>query len=402
MRECVKSLSLLVALVWTLPILTLRAADKDVDSTSRQTPWGTIVTTPRQPDRLELHVTDRPSQGILELPAPVPNVIQAYFAADRSQKPLPIRWTAEAGRVMVHLPPLVAETTQRVIVVETADKSQQLPDGRIVFVALDAQFSGKTTRRKNPSVDPRVGNWVEADDSPSWKFRATRPGRYVVELTYALSGGEGTEFTVATNDAERHGKLSDTKSWSIFSTMPVGTLAIVKPGDQTVALRCTKQIGPAVMNLKALTFRPVTEGNPIRQSADGSTTLHARDVTIQGVQVQYEPKPEKNTIGFWTNPSDQVSWDFELKTPGRFSVEILQACGKDQGGSEVALSIAGETLRFTVEDTGHFQNFVPREIGTVTLEQPGTYTLNVTPLRKAGVAVMDLRQVRLVPVRVAN
>jgi hypothetical protein len=49
-----------------------------------------------------------------------------------------------------------------------------------------------------------------------------------------------------------------------------------------------------------------------------------------------------------------------------------------------------------VQDTGGFQNFVARDIGTLDLK-PGRYTLNVKPLTKPGVAVMDLRQVTLKP-----
>ena len=49
----------------------------------------------------------------------------------------------------------------------------------------------------------------------------------------------------------------------------------------------------------------------------------------------------------------------------------------------------------TVQETGGFQNFVRREIGTVKIDRPGRYTLAVKPRKKPGVAVMDLREVRL-------
>ncbi|OYV06415.1 MAG: hypothetical protein CFE26_06385, partial [Verrucomicrobiales bacterium VVV1] len=53
---------------------------------------------------------------------------------------------------------------------------------------------------------------------------------------------------------------------------------------------------------------------------------------------------------------------------------------------------------FTVEDTGHFQNFKERGIGRVTFKETGPQTLEVRPRSKPGGAVMDLRQVILVPV----
>ena len=61
--------------------------------------------------------------------------------------------------------------------------------------------------------------------------------------------------------------------------------------------------------------------------------------------------------------------------------------------------VAGQTLSFTVEDTGNFQNFKVREIGQVKLEKAGRHTLTVRPRSKAKAAVMDLRQVTLLRVK---
>ena len=124
--------------------------------------------------------------------------------------------------------------------------------------------------------------------------------------------------------------------------------------------------------------------------------LHSRDVTIHGTMVRYEPKPEKNTIGYWTKKEDWVSWDFVVKKAGKYRVLPLQGCGKGSGGSEVDFTIGDQTLKMTVEDTGHFQKFVERDIGTVELKA-GTYTLSVKPQTKPHGAVMDLRQVVIKP-----
>ena len=83
--------------------------------------------------------------------------------------------------------------------------------------------------------------------------------------------------------------------------------------------------------------------------------------------------------------------------PGRFEVEILQGCGPESGGSEVEFTVAGQTLTTTVEETGGFQKFARRKIGTVNIAKPGKYTLSVKPRTKPGRAVMDLRRVRLLP-----
>jgi hypothetical protein len=92
-----------------------------------------------------------------------------------------------------------------------------------------------------------------------------------------------------------------------------------------------------------------------------------------------------------------VHWEFDVKAPGAYAVDILQGCGKGSGGSTVDFATAGQTLTVTVQDTGGFQNFVTRRIGRVTFDKPGRQTLTVKPTRKPGLAVMDLRQVTLTP-----
>ena len=142
---------------------------------------------------------------------------------------------------------------------------------------------------------------------------------------------------------------------------------------------------------------PAAEAKAITPAADGSVLLHSRDVTIHGKNVRYEPQPHKNTIGYWTKVEDWVSWDFEITKPGTFSVEILQGCGKGSGGSEVEISAGDQVLKFTVKETGGFQDFLSRDIGQFTFTKPGRYTLTVKPKTKPGGAVMDLRQVMLRP-----
>ena len=138
---------------------------------------------------------------------------------------------------------------------------------------------------------------------------------------------------------------------------------------------------------------------PNPQAKDGTILLHSRTAQVHGVMLRYEPLPHKTTLGYWVNPSDWASWEFTVTTPGGFAVEVLQGCGKGQGGSNVEVSVGDQVLKFTVEDTGHFQNFKAREIGMVTIDKAGRHTLAVKPKTKAKAAVMDVRQVTLKPVK---
>jgi hypothetical protein len=141
--------------------------------------------------------------------------------------------------------------------------------------------------------------------------------------------------------------------------------------------------------------QPNSQFVPNPQAEDGMIALHARTAEVHGVMLRYEPLPHKNTLGYWVGVDDWASWEFEVSHPGVFAVEVLQGCGTGSGGSEVTIAVDDQSLHMTVEETGGFQNFVSRTIGTLRLGKPGRYTLSVKPQSKPGVAVMDLREVVL-------
>ena len=145
------------------------------------------------------------------------------------------------------------------------------------------------------------------------------------------------------------------------------------------------------------THNPKYTSAPVQPQPDGSVLLHARDAAVHGQNLRYEPQPHKNTLGFWTRAEDWASWEFELPAPGRYRLEALQGCGPKSGGAEVEFATGDQRVTMIVEETGHFQNFVRRDLGELRLSA-GRHSLSVRPQTKPGVAVMDLREVRLVRV----
>ncbi|WP_299467872.1 hypothetical protein [uncultured Gimesia sp.] len=173
----------------------------------------------------------------------------------------------------------------------------------------------------------------------------------------------------------------------------------LKPGiaEWEIQLPKTELPLPAsvIVEFKEPPYLPV-KPHVIQENAEQQLILDAKDAIVHGELLRYEPQPHKNTVGYWANEKDWCEWKLNLKTPGVFDVYLLQGCGKGQGGSEVQLSVVNQKLDFTVEDTGHFQNFKERHIGKVQLDQTGVLTLQVKPIQKARNAVMDVRQIRLV------
>ena len=142
-------------------------------------------------------------------------------------------------------------------------------------------------------------------------------------------------------------------------------------------------------------MQPNPAYRPSPQAADGTITMLGKHADVFGAMLRFEPLPHKNTLGFWINPSDWASWDFEVVKPGKFTMEITYGCGNGSGGSEVEFAVGAQKLMFKVEQTGGFQAFVKRDIGELTFDKPGRYTLTVKPKSKPGPAVMDLPQVVL-------
>lgn len=149
--------------------------------------------------------------------------------------------------------------------------------------------------------------------------------------------------------------------------------------------------------------RPMANPNykPNPQDTDGSITLHSSTADVFGEMLRYEPLPHKDTLGYWVRQEDWASFELTLSRPGRFHVVPYVGCGTS-GGSLVDFDLAGQTLKLVVPATGHFQKFVPQDLGIVTLDKPGRYSLTIKPEKKEGVAVMDVRRVELKPVTVAE
>jgi arylsulfatase A len=154
------------------------------------------------------------------------------------------------------------------------------------------------------------------------------------------------------------------------------------------ALPTSEAMRPLLADWRKAMNDPATEGpNPL-------IFLEARDARVKATKMKYEDLPQKDTLGFWVNVEDTASWTFKAPLAGKYRVTVLQGCGKGNGGSTVAIEAGAGRCEFTVEETGHFQRFVPREIGQIELAA-GDNTLTVRPLKKAKSAIMDLRRVIL-------
>lgn len=131
---------------------------------------------------------------------------------------------------------------------------------------------------------------------------------------------------------------------------------------------------------------------------DGVINLPAKFATTYGEKLRFEPQPHKNTVGYWVVEKDFAEWHFASPKPEAYDVEIFQGCGKGHGGSDIEIQIADQKVPLKILDTGHFQNFQWRSMGRIQVPAGDDVTLKLVAIRKAAGAVMDCREIRLIPV----
>jgi hypothetical protein len=133
-----------------------------------------------------------------------------------------------------------------------------------------------------------------------------------------------------------------------------------------------------------------------KQRADGSVLLLAQDCDVHASNAKLEKKGERPyNIGYWTNVKDTVSWDVTIEKAGKFSVDLEYSLGGKPPGSEISIEFGKEkALPVKFEPGKDFLDFKTMNCGEVELPV-GAMTITVRPVKKTGVAVMDLRRIEL-------
>jgi len=347
--------------------------------------WSQFSEVAGKPKRYLTEVPESASVKTLLLPSNAPNIIKVLV----DKKVSPFEHDQNLNRIAIELD----RNKKRLIEVETADNSKQLSDGRIIFSSIDAKIKGNTAKlEKNPG-NYRIGFWSNLSDSIFWNYKATRWGMYDVELTYSLESKK-SKIHIQIGDKSINSEIQATNSWYKYNTVRLGKIYLPKSGQYLIAVKGVEKESAAVMNFKSLVLVPTSEGKEIIQSGR-NISLHSRDSKVNGVTLRYEPAQKKQCLGYWSNPSDWASWDFIVKEPGDYTVTVRQGCGRGHGGSKVSIISGTQKLIFNAEDTGGFQNWKNIDIGSIKLKEPGLNILEVRPLDKKSVAVMDIQEIIL-------
>ena len=162
------------------------------------------------------------------------------------------------------------------------------------------------------------------------------------------------------------GKLT----WSQTSQGLAVNLPAQKPCDYVYGLH---------IRGRGLTPVPFVElPNVVEPRSEGVIILTPDTATLQGDSPEVESKAGLFDIGYWSNASDTVSWDFDVKSPGVYEVTMDTSCA-DNAESKFTLEAAGQTLSGANISTGSWDTFKKNVIGTITFSTVGKQTLTIKP-----------------------
>ncbi len=132
---------------------------------------------------------------------------------------------------------------------------------------------------------------------------------------------------------------------------------------------------------------------PLQPAADGSLKLLPGDAIIHGEQVRSEGQQGEENLGWWTNPSESVEWEFQIAKPGKFKVSAELAT---MGTNSFEVVVGGEKLAGKAPDTGSYQKYQVVDLGTIEIRSAGKVSLSVKPVQN-GWQPMNVRWVLLKP-----
>jgi len=137
------------------------------------------------------------------------------------------------------------------------------PNGRIVLRAAEAEVHGDSPQYEEGGGKDQIGYWGNAQDFVSWDFTVTRPGAFMVSVSYSCNpGAEGSEYDVQVGAQSLVGTSKPTGSWAQYTTESVGRLTLDQAGTFTLSVKPkTDKVRWKVIGLKSIELIPAKERN---------------------------------------------------------------------------------------------------------------------------------------------
>ena len=208
--------------------------------------------------RLYLHVFDWPSDGKLVVPGLHNEVRSAWLlATDKT-----LKTTANSDGLVVEVPSERLDPIDTVVVLEVKGELSvvavlqgQMADGTVLLPADLAEIHGGGARVETIGGQPNVGWWTNPDDSISWRFRLSKPGRFDIIASVATPA-ESSKFELAAGDQRLVAEVSSTGNYQTFKAVRLGTIELKQAGACELSIKPVRNQWQAI-NLRSITLKPV-------------------------------------------------------------------------------------------------------------------------------------------------
>jgi hypothetical protein len=140
----------------------------------------------------------------------------------------------------------------------------------------------------------------------------------------------------------------------------------------------------------------VNDPQVVRPGSDGIFRLRASVGRAIGPEIKY--MPEWMAFG-WFTAADLVEWDIEGIKKGIYDVYLEWSVSDEEAGKPFVLQSGNQQLKGNVGKTGSWETFKTEKIGTIRLASDRQKIVFKPAVKFEKGALLDLREIRLVPVK---
>lgn len=132
-----------------------------------------------------------------------------------------------------------------------------------------------------------------------------------------------------------------------------------------------------------------------KQLGDGRIIFSSIDAKIKGNTAKLEKNPSNYRIGFWSNLSDSIFWNYKATRWGMYDVELTYSLESKK--SKIHIEIGDKSINSEIQATNSWYKYNTVRLGKIYLPKSGQYLIAVKGVEKESAAVMNFKSLVLVP-----
>ena len=225
-------------------------------------------------------------------------------------------------------------------------------------------------------------------------------------LNYSLFGkSNGAQLAISVGDQTLRAMPKSGGGTADFQAGNVGEVKIGTAGDCKITLKPASKPGHEyVIKVRSVELRPanqLAEGPDISGVVKPSAVvekLTAADVQIDGMNARLgSANNQEKKIQFWQDIGTSLAWTIDVRTSGKFRVELVDRQSKDEQGAKLLVKVGDQMLKVQPRPTKSWGDYLSGNAGEVTIDKPGLVPVVLTPVSRPHDSIVDLRSVTLVP-----